>query len=211
MLTGQNFCTPKLGRAEVGGSLFWKNTWQKKSYLIALTCFRPTVSPVLLIPSQRCLHTCLGLQGSDPVFDILVIVSSSLSRLLAQGQTAEGRNLELGQTLPFPAIEMGEGLKQEKQGGSFSLSFGGNSPTLPGLPSTHTFLTWCQDGHQAAHGEQTPHRGGGRVLEAPLRPEGNLQLPVKVDTRLTHPASAAQTGPASEMSSQNHPPKSRRR
>lgn len=116
----------------------WKNTWQKKSYLIALTYFRPTASPVLLIPSQRCLHTCLGLQGSDPVFDIL-IVSSSLSRLLAQGQTAEGHNLELGQTLPFPAIEMGEGLKQEKEGGSFSLSFGGNSPPCRACPAhTHS-------------------------------------------------------------------------
>ena len=118
------------------------------------------------------------------MFDILVIVSSSLSRLLAQGQAAEGHNLEPGRTLPFPAIEMGEGMKQEKQGGSFSLSFGGNSPALPGLPSTHTFLTRCQDGHRAARGERMPGRGGGRVPEAPPRPEGNLQLPAKVDTRL---------------------------
>lgn len=182
----------------------------KKIYLIALTCFSPTSSPVLLIPSQRCLHTRLGLQGSDVVFDILVIVSHSLSRLLARGQAGGGRNLELGRTLPFPAIEMGEGLKQEKQGGSFSLSFGGNSPALPGLPGTHTFLTRCQDGHCAACAEQMPHRGGGRVPEALPRSEGNLQLPAKVNTRLrlTQPALHKQ---ACETSSQNHPLKSIRR
>lgn len=156
----------------------------QKIYLIAQTCFSPAAGPVLLIPSQCCLHTCLGLQGSDPVFDILVIVSSSLSRSLARGQAAEGRNLEPGRALPFPAIEMGEGLKQEKQGGSFSLSLGGNSPTPRGLPSTHTFLTRCQGGQRAARGQRALCRGGGRVPEALLGPEGNLQLPATVDTRL---------------------------
>lgn len=97
---GENFCTPKPGCAEIGGSIFWKNIWQNKTYLIALPCFSLAASPVLLSPSQRCSHTRLGLQGSDPVSDIPVIVSRSLSRPLARGQAAEGRNLEPGEPCP---------------------------------------------------------------------------------------------------------------
>jgi len=71
---------------------------------------------------------------------------------------------------------MGEGLKQEKQGGSFSLSFGGISP-----PCTHgTFLTRCQAGRGAAQAQAEPQRLRG--------PEGNLQLSAKGDVRLWPPS-----------------------
>jgi len=59
-------------------------------------CFSPTASPVPANPFAALPARSLGLQGSDPAFDTLGIVSSSLSRSLARGQAADGRNLEPG-------------------------------------------------------------------------------------------------------------------
>lgn len=119
-----------------------------------------------------------GLQGSDPVFDILVIVSSSLSGSLAQGQAAEGRNLEQGQALPFPALATGEGPKQEEQGGSFSLPLGGHSPPCTRIPDLLPAWTW------GSPRERMPRWGGGsaKARRKPAAPCGGRYA------ALTHPA-----------------------
>lgn len=108
------------------------------------------------------------LRGSDPVFDILVIVSSSLSRSLAQGQAAEGRNLEQGRALPFPALVTGEGQKQEEQGGSFSLPLSGRSPPCTRIPDPLPAWKW------GSRGEQMPCWGGGsaKARRKPAAPCG---------------------------------------
>lgn len=166
----QNFCKSTPLWAEVGGPLFLKNTW-KKIYLAVLPCFILTANPALLIPSSAPAHqpgssgkgSCVG----HPCYCVLLGLT-----LAGLGPAAQGCNLEPGWTLPFPATEVGEGLEQEKQGGSFSLSLGGNPR------AAYTFLTWCQGGQWAAPGEPAPGPEGSAVAGR------KLQLPAKGNTRL---------------------------
>lgn len=112
------------GRGSSGGRL---------AESISTACSSPAASSVLRPPPALPAH-CLGLQGSDPGFDIPVIVSSSLSRSLARGQQQKDVTLSQDKPCLSQPLKGESGCGRKNKEAAFFPCFGWQFP----CPAQHT-------------------------------------------------------------------------